>query len=286
MFNFSVVFGILAFIGYGFGDYFASKATKKEKTIKVSFWVSIIGLIVLSALFLSSFKSIEITKLELFLMVLSGVSGTIAFYAYYRGLEVEKVSLLSPLVGGCSAVTVILSIFFLAERPVGIQYIGIILVILGTVLISIDLKDPHRLKSSSIKTGIKYGLVAMFSWGLMFFLLSATTITVGWITPLLITVIIQTIFFTVLLLLNKKEGILPSKNSARSVAMNGIFYVAAFVAYGIGVAYGNTTIVTPLGSAAPVLTVILAIAFLKEKLDAEKIFAIILAIIGIILLSV
>ena len=89
----------------------------------------------------------------------------------------------------------------------------------------------------------------------------------------------------------RSRSLLSVRGSAKRGAsyglLNGIFAgvgnVAFFLAFSAG---GKASIVTPLVGLAPLVTVILALLFLKEKINRSQTAGLLLALISIYLLSV
>jgi bacterial/archaeal transporter family protein len=67
--------------------------------------------------------------------VASGVGLALGLLCYYFALERAPASILVPLTATYPAVSVLLSYAFLHERPYASQWLGIVLVIIGTILL-------------------------------------------------------------------------------------------------------------------------------------------------------
>ena len=78
--------------------------------------------------------------------------------------------------------------------------------------------------------------------------------------------------------------IFPLENVKFILAI-ALLEVTAFIAYGIGVATQKSTIIAPLASLSPAVTILLALIFLKEKIEINQKVGIAAALIGIVLLS-
>jgi uncharacterized membrane protein len=72
----------------------------------------------------------------------------------------------------------------------------------------------------------------------------------------------------------------------KTVTVIGLSEFFGYVGYIVGIGVGVVSIVTPISSASPAVTVILAQVFLKEELIRLQKIAVALVIIGIVLLSV
>jgi uncharacterized membrane protein len=83
-------------------------------------------------------------------------------------------------------------------------------------------------------------------------------------------------------LLEKFPGRLPLK----TVVVVGLLEFVGYLAFIVGIGVGVVSIVAPISSASPTVTVLLAQVFLKERLAQIQKVAVVLVILGILLLSV
>jgi uncharacterized membrane protein len=72
----------------------------------------------------------------------------------------------------------------------------------------------------------------------------------------------------------------------KSIILIGLAEFAAFFSFVVGVSVGVVSLVATLSSASPVVTVVLAQTFLKERLNKSHRYAVVLVIAGILLLSI
>jgi drug/metabolite transporter (DMT)-like permease len=66
----------------------------------------------------------------------AGILDFLAFTAFNFSLNTQLVSIVSPIVATAPAVTIVLAYFFLKERIVSNQKLGIIAILAGLILIS------------------------------------------------------------------------------------------------------------------------------------------------------
>src|SRR3972149_6734013 len=158
-----ILFGIAAMVLWGAADFFVAKAVRKTSTIKVLFWSQVITLL-LSLLVFFIFFSPPALSIELIgIILLCGILSIISWGAFYKGLEIGKVAVVSPIANTWPAVTVILSLIFLGETLTLMQGLGVCLAIIGTVLASFKFRDLTKLKNPA--KGAKYALVGLLGWG-------------------------------------------------------------------------------------------------------------------------
>ena len=85
--------------------------------------------------------------------------------------------------------------------------------------------------------------------------------------------------------ISKKKISFP-KNVALFVILIGILESVGFMAFGAGISLEYTSIIAPITSVTPAITIILARVFLKEILELNQKIGVIAVLIGLVLLSI
>jgi len=280
-----ILFGIIAMIGWGFSDFFAAMAARKTSVIKTLVWSQIVGTLMLILAFLLFFKFPDISFNYLMLILISAFLNIIALLAFYKGMQIGNVSVISPISSAYAAITVILSLIFLNEKLNGLQTVGVSLAILGTILVSFKLHDLMKLKLKSVVSGVRYGLIAMLGWGIAFVFVGILVENLGWFFPPLL---IKTagIFYILAYAGTAKKSISFPKNAALLVALIGILETVGFLAIGAGMSFEQTSIVVPISSTYALMTVILAQIFFKEAIGLNQKIGIAAVLLGLVLLAI
>lgn len=279
-----ILLGIIAMIGWGTADFFVAKAVRKTNVFKTFIWSQIVGVILFLSIFFLFFKFPPISSTTIMIILFTGFLGVISYLAFYKGLQVGKVSIISPIASCWAAVTVILSIIFLGEQLTGFQALGVSLAILGTVLASFKFHDLSKMKLRNLAAGVKYAIVAMLSWGVYFLFISFLVDELGWFLPILFIKVVA-VFYLLAYSSRKRMDISFPKNVALFVLLIGILEATAFLCFGIAVVSEYTLIVAPIGAAFPAVTIILARIFFKEILEINQKIGIISVLAGLVLLS-
>jgi len=279
-----VIFGVIAMFCWGTADFLVAKAVKKISVFKTFFWSQVIGLILFFLIFLLFFN-FPITPSNIIIIILvAGFIGVMAYLAFYKGLQIGKVSVVSPIAASWSVITVILSLFFLKEKLTNIQFIGISLAIVGAVLVSFKSHDLLKLRIKNIAVGVKYALIALFGWGFFMFFIGIMVDKLGWFFPMFFIKIAMVFYLLSYSGLSKQDIKFP-KNVYFFIVLIGVLEVIAFLSYGVGINYEYNSIVAPIGAAFPMVTIILARIFLKEKLEIIQKIGVISVLVGLVLLS-
>ncbi len=280
----SILGGLGGMFGWGTSDFFANITSEKIGHEKAFFWSQIAGafLIVLFMLFLSpSLPSLPLIGLTM----LGGVAYALGYLLFYKGLEIGNVSVVSTVVNLGVLFMIFISFFLRGQKLTALQVPAIILILLGIIIISVNIEDLKK-GTVSLLRGVKETLLATIMFGALYWPLNefvvekANLLTVSLITKL------TAVAFVFLISLFQKRSLIIKKTSIRLttlVALVGILEAIAVLAVAYGLTYGDGIIVAPVSSALTIVTVGLAVIFLKEKLTKIQITGIAMVIVGIIM---
>jgi drug/metabolite transporter (DMT)-like permease len=221
----------------------------------------------------------------------SGVIAAVGNIAFYLALENgADTAIAIPLTNVYPLVTIVIAWFVFRERLNGVQGLGIVLALAAILLLSGEAKNLGRpfelLDRVSASKWMMYSLGAMVCWGVFSATqkistnhISAEMSYLAWCAAFL--PIAGWIAATKPLNWNMPPAMLWSGLAAG--ALNGFGVIAAFAAYRYE---GKASVVTPLAAAGqPVVTVVLALLFLGERVGAIEAGGVVLAIAAAVALS-
>lgn len=280
-----ILFGIGAMLSWGVSDFLAAKAARKTSVIKALVWSQIAGTSILVLAFLLFFKFPAVSFASLTLILLGGFLNIAALLAFYKGMQIGNVSVISPISSSFAVITVILSLIFLNENLSALQATGVSLAILGSILASFKFHDLIRLRLKNIAVGVEYGLIAMLGWGILFALIRPLINDLGWFLPPLL---IKTtgIFYVLAYAGTSKNNISFPKNATMFVIFMGVLETIGFLLVGAGMSFEQTSIVAPVSSTYPLITIMLAQIFFKETTEINQKIGIASVLLGLVLLSI
>ena len=215
----------------------------------------------------------ELNMKTIIFLILSGISTTLLWIFYFKALDAGDVSKVTPIDKTSIVITLILSSIFLKEKITTIKVISIILVSFGTML---TINKPKE-KSTNNKWIIYAILTAIFT--------STTTIIskVGlnninsYLATFIRTIVVFIILIIIIFITKKYKDIkeLDSKG-LRIVIYSGITNTLSWLFYFKPLQKGETTIVFTIEKLSIVVTILLSVIFLKEKLNKKQILGIII----------
>jgi drug/metabolite transporter (DMT)-like permease len=284
----SVVAGLGAMLGWGTGDFFASKASRKIGNFRAFFWMQLVGLIIISVLCLVTPVNFSITPVNALLTVIAGVVFAVGYLFLYKGFEVGNVSVVSVTTNFWAVFTLLAGVLVFGEEFKGLQLPIILAILIGIILLSVNFEDFKKGKVS-VLAGAKEGFMTALLHGAILWPLNDYLLqTTHWLFLNLILKFVAIVFILGMSLVGRKQIKLvgDENRTVPVIVLIGVLDVVAFLSFTLGINYGLTIIVAPIAAALSLVTVTLAVIFWKEKLKLNQILGILIVISGIILLSI
>lgn len=279
-----IIYALLASVFSGLTSVFAKTGIKNTDSILATFLRTIVISLFLFLIVIWKENLNDIflldTKTILFL-ILSGISNTLLWICYFKALDLGTVSKVTPVDKTSVVLTLILSSIFLNEKITSIKIISIVLILSGTFLtIKKESKD-----SKDNKWIIYAILTAVFT--------STTTVlskigiesTNTTLITFLRTIVVLIILTTITLFKKKYKSIKDiEKRSWLFIILSGLSTSLSWLFYFKALALGEASVVFPIEKLSLVVSILISITFLKEKVNKKQIIGIIIIVIGTSLL--
>jgi drug/metabolite transporter (DMT)-like permease len=278
----SILFGIASMLGFGVADFIAKALLTKTNAIRTALISQGMGSLLYLGVVLAydrALPSVALLSLALFSGLISGA----VLCAYYVALSLGKASLVAPIFSCLTVVAVVLSFLILGEALTLLQLSAIMLVVLGIILVAFERNEG---KDSSRELSLLLALAAAFFGGANLILQKWISESGHYLMGFFLTRISSAALMTPLALAPGQET--RSVENSRSwlkLGVLGLIDVSAFFAWYIGLRVGLVSIVTPIATSSPAVTVILAHLFLKERVLPHQRMGIFAIIVGIVFLA-
>ena len=282
-----IIFALVSYFTWGTGILVEAIVARKINSFSLALWALILSVIVSS--FYVPFAINDLRALTFGLLIFIIVIGIIGLFfgtiVYYEALKKGNRALVGTIASSFPAVAVLISVIFLNERISTNQIIAIIIIFVGIMLASLELKELRN-KNLLKDKSVLMALITMLSWGMWIALLKIPVAKIGWFWPNYITFLLFPLIF-IYIKLKKIPIERPTINGAfiPLVASTALVRIAEY-SYNFGISKGLVTVVAPIAGANPTLFVILAFLFLKDPITKQQIVGIITALTGIVLLSI
>ena len=263
-----IIYALLASVFSGLTSVFAKTGIKNTDSILATFLRTIVIslFLLLIVIFKENINDIFLLdKKTLLFLILSGISNTLLWICYFKALDLGTVSKVTPVDKTSIVLTLILSSLFLNEKITTIK---------------------KESKDSKDNRWILYAiLTAVFT--------STTTVlskigienTNTTLITFLRTVVVLIILTTITLFKKKYKYIKDiKKRSWLFIILSGLSTSLSWLFYFKALALGEASIVFPIEKLSLVVSILISIIFLKEKVSKKQIAGIIIIIIGTSLL--
>ena len=280
-------FSLVSMLAYGVWGAVSSLASQNVSPLTLQI-VSTIGLFPV-ALVLAFSKNVRIGSnlgRGILVATATGVIGGTGNLTLYQALRLGgEASVVFPLTGMYPLVTIILARLLFKETLNRIQALGI-----GLALVAIYLFSAQQ--TSHGFSGWKDVFSPWMAYALLTLLLFGFSCITQKFATRYISDELSTIFFTVgfvllgivIWVVGSPPWNLAPKDWILGITV-GLLMAIGTLALFAALRHGKASLVTPLTALYPIVTVILAVAFLNEHFDSVKVIAIILAVLAALALS-
>ena len=279
----SLLSGLGGMFGWGIYDFFAGIYSKKIGPYKTLFWSQLAGLIFVLLLISVFTFTFDIPVWIIFLLPIAAIFYSAGYLFFMKGFEVGNISIVAAIMNLWAVFTMLIAFIFMDQRLSALQSVGVTMIISGAVLASLNWSDIKN-KRFQLSAGVKETVLGAFFFGVFWNISEVISEKIGWL-PTTIFVKIGIILFLLLLsFLIKRELCLTeaSPKTKSMVVLMGIIEAGAVAIVNFGLTIGDAILITPIASALSVVTITMAVIFLRDSITKLQGLGIITAISGII----
>ena len=283
----SLLSGVTGMFGWGVTDFFSGIFSKKIGPYRTVFWIQLIGLLALLPLIPLVTISIPLSLSMWLLLLLGALCFTGAYLSFFRGFEIGNISIVAAIMNIWTVFTMLFAYLFMGQRLSTLQLIGVILIVSGATLASINWKE---IKNSRFKLslGVKETVVGAVFFGIFWNFSEIISEEIGWLAATLY-IKVGVIFFLLIIAVRFKKKILiqgATRKTTIILILIGALEAGTNAVVNYGLTIGDAILISPISSALSVVTITLAIVFLKERVTLFQGFGIVIAVLGIVLTGV
>lgn len=290
----AILAGLGGMLGWGFADFFAKKTIDRVGSIVSLVWAHLFGTLILgfvaiyNSVILKNQITIPTDFLSWGLLLFFGVLQAIVYLLAYEGFGKGQLAVMNPIFASFSGLTAVISIVFFKE--VINPYIALALMAIfgGILLMNIDTRALLSKRFKIIGApGLKEILLATVLAALWTVFWDKTVSGKDWLSYALFMYAFMTLAVVVIARLWKINLSVIAPPLWKFLILIGLCETIAYVAISLGYSTtSNTSIVALLSGAFSLPTIILARAFLKEKVTAIQTVGSLVIIVGIVILSI
>lgn len=272
--------GLSAFL-YGIADFFGGFASRKSHVFSVLVLSQCIGITITLTTIIIQGHGWPHTA-DIAWGILAGITGVFGLYMLYKGIAKSIVAIVSPASAVVGAFVSIVFALLHGEQPSIVAIAGSIICLPAIVLLTRE-GPLGSTEKESIRTAFVYGLLSGLGFGVFFISLSRCDSSSG-VWPLLAAKL-TSIIVTSTIMISTKQPFKIERGGLISALTAGLADMGANILFMVATQLGMLSLVVVITSLFPAPTVILARIFLKQKIPRIRLIGIILALIGVALIS-
>jgi transporter family protein len=279
----SLLSGIAGMFGWGIYDFLGGVYAKQIGPIKSFFWSQLAGLTFTLLLVFAFTINLKVPVWVIILLPIAAIVYSAGYLLFFKGFEIGNVSIVAATMNLWAVFTMLFAFIFMGQRLSTLQSIGVFMIISGVTLASLNWSDIKN-QRFQLSSGVKETVLGAFFFGVFWNISEVISEEIGW---LLTTLFVKfgIIIFLLLFSFVIKQELDLTKAAAKTkcmVVLMGIIEAGAVAIVNYGLTIGDSILITPIASALSIVTIILAIIFLKDNITKLQGLGIITAIAGII----
>lgn len=271
-----LLLGLGAAVMWGLTDVAGSVASRRFGSLPVLAGAHLVGFTVIVILSVVRGISVPTDPGILVSAVAVGLFGAGAYLAFFTGLRIGPLAVVSPTVAAFGGLTVILSVVFLGETLSNLQALGALLATVGVVLVGF-VSDAGLRATRIVGPGVLLGVAALILFALMTVASSGPVRQVGWLEFSFLSRTVNVIAIWVLFIVAIRTrapvfapllaaGEARSRKGAVAIVAAGLLDIIGLVSFTIGLEQADTWIVGLASSFGPAIAVLVAVTFMRERL--------------------
>jgi drug/metabolite transporter (DMT)-like permease len=157
------------------------------------------------------------------------------------------------------------------------------MIISGATLASIDWENISN-QRFQFSLGVKEAILGAFFFGVFWNISEVITEEIGWLLTTLLVKLGIAVFLLIFSFTARQEVRLVNSSIKTKyvILLMGMIEVSAVALVNYGLTIGDAILITPIASALSIVTITLAVIFLKDKISKLQGLGIVMAIVGII----
>jgi transporter family protein len=283
----SVLSGLAGMVGWGIYDFLGGVYSKQIGYFKSFFWSQLAGLISVLLLLFVITINLSAPVLVFILLPIAAIFYSAGYLFFFKGFEVGNVSIVAATMNLWAVFTMLFAFIFMGQRLSTMQSLGVFMIISGVTLASLSWRDIKN-HSFKLSLGVKETVLGAFFFGVFWNISEVISEKIGWLPTTLYVKLGIVVFLLLFSFLIKRELVLTkvATKTKIMILLMGSIEAGAVAIVNYGLTIGDAILITPVASALSIVTITLAIIFLKDKVTKLQGFGMISATAGIIVTAV
>lgn len=272
--------GLGAAFSWGTLDIFSALASRRIGSLKVTAGIQVVGATIVLAVAFASGTPFPTDPAVLLGGSLVGLAGAGAYLSYFTGLRIGPIAVVSGMVAAYGGLTVVLAVIIRGETLTTLQAAGAAVITVGVILTGVAFEGGLR-GTKLASPGVGFAIVALVLFASMSIGSDIVIDLSSWIDVLVVSRTANAIVSVAILAIAltafrgpARPLIIGSSGEAGSidrrvfglVLLAGILDVTGLIVFTYGLEFAETWLVGLASSVGPTVTIVVAVAFLGERL--------------------
>lgn len=272
--------GLGAALSWGTLDVFSALASRRIGSLKVTTGIQLVGAALVVALALATGTPFPADPFVIVGGGLVGLAGAGAYLSYFTGLRIGPIAVVSGMVAAYGGLTVVLAVVFRGESLTLLQAAGATIATAGVILTGVAFDGSLR-GTRFASPGVAFAIVALVLFATMSIGSDIVIDRATWIELVLVSRTANAVLSSMILILAMSAGrrmaqpLLIGEEGGDGVMdrrvvgyilLAGILDLLGLAVFTYGLESAETWLVGLASSFGPAVTIIVAVAFLGERL--------------------
>jgi drug/metabolite transporter (DMT)-like permease len=272
--------GLGAAVCWGTLDLFAALASRRIGSLLVTTGMQVVGAVLVWIAALLTSTSLPTDPFVIVGAMLVGAAGAGAYLAYFTGLRIGPIAVVSGMVAAYGGLTVVLAVVIRGETLTPLQAAGAAVATLGVVLTGLAFDQGLR-NTRFASPGVAFAVVALVLFATMSIGTDIVIDRAPWLEVLLVSRSSIALLSVVILVLASRffrEAAAPMIDPADgsdgrvdrrvlgAIVLSGVLDIVGLASFSYGLENAETWLVGLASSFGPAVTIVVAVALLGERL--------------------
>ena len=277
--------------------------SRRIGSLRVTAGVQLVGAVLFVLLAIATATPIPSDPAVIAISALLGVIGAGAYLSYFKGLQVGPIAVVSGMVAAYGGLTVGLAVVFRGETLTGVQALGAAVATIGVIMTGVAFGGGLR-ATRFAGPGVVFAVVALVLFAAMAITTDIAIESATWIQVLLVSRLVNAVISIVAVVAlavvarraaGRAAGRVAVPDASREPTRRGpvLFVLVAagtldvvgLAAFAIGLSSAPTWMVGLASSFGPAVTILVAVAFLGERLEPVQWAGLVGVAIGMIAIA-
>jgi uncharacterized membrane protein len=289
---FGLLTGLGAALSWGTMDIASALASRRIGSLRVTAGVQLIGAAFLAVVAIAAGTTFPTDPLALGSAAVLGLIGAGAYVAYFNGLRIGPISVVSGMVAAYGGLTVVLSVVLRGESLTALQALGATIATIGVILTGVAFDGLRGTRFAG--PGVIFAVIALVLFALMAITMDIALDSADWIQVLLVSrLVIVGVTIAAMAGLavtgrgRRDQGLhagdrVPVRKVGAMLVVAGALDAAGLIAFAIGLSSAPTWMVGLASSFGPAVTILVAVALMGERLKRIQWFGLVGVAIGMV----